>query len=516
VFHRSKLLLVGFVSIGATALAQSAPNVSQVVMWSTLTTRSIVPVTTPGGTFTPTVNGNPVTGTLPLSLLSVYTERAVNGFSLDIINTPNNYGIANAAALSSAISTNIALALSVTPVESPTSGVILKTDPATGAALPVSSTLGPIFTKRAETIGKGKFYIGFTHQDYHFNSFNGQSLNGLSLLYPGGDPSGIPGANGTAPATVNLGLDVSVAQDVTFLTYGVTNRFDVSVGLPAVHAAVASRAYNGIIYSGTGLGTSPADKCWCVNTFTPGSFALTAPVIGQSSMSKSGFGDLVVRLKGSVIERPHFVVATGVDLRFPTGDASNYLGTGTTSIKPFVAVSLFSKPIKGFVLAPHMEAGWQYSGKSELAGPLSGTPQSYVLSGASIPYAAAPFTTSKGYLPSVFSWAVGTEVALNRRNTALIDILGNQIGWGHGIQTLVTQSVPGVLPASPGFNGGTVSATGLAAATGRTSFGQYSGAFGYKFRVVNNLVATVQVLTRFDHNGLRADLTPLFGVGYSY
>jgi hypothetical protein len=233
-------------------------------------------------------------------------------------------------------------------------------------------------------------------------------------------------------------------------------------------------------------------------------------------MSKSGFGDLVVRLKGSVIERPHFVVATGVDLRFPTGDESNYLGTGTTSIKPFVAVSLFSKPIKGLVLAPHMEAGWQYSGKSTLGGTLQGSTQSFALSGASIPYSGAPFTPTKGYLPSVFSWAVGTEVALNRRNTVLVDILGNQIGWGHGIQTLITDSRSGVLPAAPGFNGGTVNATGLTAASGRTSFGQYSGAFGYKFRVAGNLVATVQALTRFDHNGLRADVTPLFGIGYSY
>ena len=515
-FHRSRTLLTALAFTCTYAFAQSGPNVSQVLMWSTLTTRPIVPVTTPGGTFTPTVNGNAVSGTLPLSLLSVYTEKAVNGFSLDIINAPNNYSVANASALSSALSTNIALALSVTPVESPTSGVILKTDPATGAALPVSSTLGPIFTKRAETIGKGKFYIGFTHQDYHFTSFNGQSLNGLSVLYSGGDQSGIPGANGTAPATVNFGMDVRLSQDVTFLTYGVTNRFDVSVGLPAVHASVASRAYNGIIYSGTGLGTSPADKCWCVNTFSPGSFALTAPQIGQASQSKSGFGDLVVRLKGSVIERPHFVVAAGLDLRFPTGDETNYLGTGTTSIKPFVAVSLFSKPLKGFILAPHMEAGWQYSGKSTLAGTLQGTNQTFTLSGAAIPYSGAPFTATKGYLPSVFSWAVGTEIGLNKRNTITVDFLGNQIGWGHGVQTLVTASAPGVLPAAPGFNGGTVNATGLAAAPGRSSFGQYSGAFGYKFRVVGNLVATVQVLTRFDHNGLRADLTPLYGLGYSF
>ena len=59
-----------------------------------------------------------------------------------------NYNVANPSALASALSTNIAVALSVIPLESPTSGVILRMDPATGAVLPVSNTLGPIFTSQ--------------------------------------------------------------------------------------------------------------------------------------------------------------------------------------------------------------------------------------------------------------------------------------------------------------------------------------------------------------------------------
>ena len=53
-------------------------------------------------------------------------------------------------------------------------------------------------------------------------------------------------------------------------------------------------------------------------------------------------------------------------------------------------------------------------------------------------------------------------------------------------------------------------------ATGTGSYGQYSGAFGYKTRLIGNLVASFQALIRFDNNGLTARFTPLYGLGYSF
>ena len=143
-------------------------------------------------------------------------------------------------------------------------------------------------------------------------------------------------------------MDVRLSQDIAFLTYGVTNRFDISVGVPVIHAGVQARTYNGAIYAGTWFGNP---TCWCVDTFTPGSPTLEIPQIGESALSKTGLGDLLVRLKGSVVRKRSVVVAVGGDLRFATGDAQNYLGTGTTSVKPFAAVSLYSsKPIRKSVV----------------------------------------------------------------------------------------------------------------------------------------------------------------------
>ena len=498
-----------------TASAQTVPpNVSQVIMYSTLTNR---PVTAANG-FTPTA-----TGTLQRTLFSVYTSTAGNATSADfgnVINTPQNYRVAHSSALSSSLAANIAVTLSVIPLSSPTSGVILKTDPATGAELPVSGSLGPIFTQRAETVGKGNFFIGFTNQNYRFSELNGQKLNGLSLLYGGNDPSGITvgtTATSTAPATLNLGMDVRISQNVAFLTYGFTNRFDVSVGLPLVHSAVASRAYNGVVYSGTGTDFDAGNRCWCVNTLSPGSFQLAAPEIGQASKSATGFGDVLLRFKGGVFEKPRASLAIGADLRLPTGDAEDFLGTGTTSFKPFAAVSLYSRPFaNGIVIAPHFDVGWQFSGKSVLGGTLQGTPTTAELSGgATVPVVGGPFVTSKDYLPDVLSWSIGTEIAFGRSNTAVIDFLGNQIGTIRGAQLLTSQTIDPRTAAAPiPLPGGVQPMSGGLIGAGRGSFGQYSGAFGYKARIAGGLVATFQALVRFDSNGLTARVTPLFGIGY--
>jgi hypothetical protein len=509
VFHNPRNFILLTLLTGCLRAQTASPDVFDVLLQSATTNSTVS-----------TASG-PVS--LQQAVPSVFTESkaatVLGGTNFgNVISVAGNYRVAQSVVqVTGAINTSIATALSVIPLASPASGVISRVDPTTGAPLSVSSTLGTILTERAETIGKHKFYLGVTHQDFHFTSLDNRSLNGLRVLYPGGDPSNIALAPGgqpikTDPATFDLGLDVRLSQDVAFLTYGVTDRLDVSVGLPMVHAAVASTTYNGQIYSGPG--DASVGNCWCVNTFTPGVATLTEPTIGQSSLSKTGFGDLLVRVKGTVLETPGAVVALGVDVRAPTGDERNYLGTGATAVKPFVAMSLYSKPIKGIVFAPHINLGWQYSGTSILGGQLQGTSQTVTLQDQStLTYVGAPFTATKGYLPDVFSWAVGTEIAAGRRNTIVVDILGNQIGLVHGSPSLVSQSVSGVYsPVAPYPQ---VTATGLVSGP-RTSFGEYSGSFGYKTRIIGNLVFTFNALVRFDNNGLTARFVPLYGLGYSF
>ena len=427
--------------------------------------------------------------------------------------------------LNNALNASIASALSIIPLSSPASGVIVKKDPVTGAELPVSGTLGPLFTERAETIGKRKLYFWISNQNYHFTKFNGTSLNALSVLYKGGDPSKLTASGrplATVPATFGVAMDVRLSQNIAFITYGVTEKLDVSLGLPITHSAVSARTYNGIIYGGNGF-LSNGSSCWCVGTFTPGFPTLTQPDINQTSLAKSGLGDVLVRVKGTVLRKSNVVVALGGDLRLPTGDADNYLGVGTTTVKPFAAVSIYSKPMRNnIVLSPHFDVGWQFSGKSILGGQLQGTPLSASTAGGTVNYVGAPFTSTKDFLPDVFTWAAGAEVALGRHNTFVADLLGNQVGLIHGIPNASLQTISNLpLPTGPNgdSNGVAVptkgSASGLVS-DGRVSFGQYNASLGYKARLVGNLVFNFNLLVRLDDNGLSARISPMFGLGYSF
>jgi hypothetical protein len=526
-FTKTNTILLSAVTFAfANGQSTTAPNVYNVLSWSSVFNQTVY-------------NGNgQAIGVLNRAVPSIYAFGA-NGATVPLSNLASvlnpttgsftNYQNVQADTsiirVNNAVNSSIATALGVIPLASPAAAVIFKKDPLTGADLPATSTLGPVFTERAETIGKHKWYIGVTHDDFHFTKLDGQSLNSLQVLYTGGTTSGIQNGSSNLtsyPATFNIGMDVRLSQDVALITYGVTDRFDVSVGLPVVHSAVAARTYNGILYAGGGVGGegAPNNDCWCAGTFNPIAFAgaarnFTLPgTIGQASLGKTGFGDLLVRLKGSVVSTKSIAVAVGTDVRFATGDAENYLGTGAASVKPFVAVSLFTQPTAhGIVFAPHFNLGWQFSGQSVLGGQLQPNSASASMTDGSgtVNYQGAPLTATKGDLPDVLTWAVGSEVAFGKRNTVVIDILGNEIGTIHGVPNLITGSAAGFSP----FTSQSVTATGLIG-SGTTSYSQFSGAFGYKANIVGHLVFTFSALTRFDSNGLTARFTPLYGLGYSF
>ena len=101
---------------------------------------------------------------------------------------------------------------------------------------------------------------------------------------------------------------------------------------------------------------------------------------------------------------------------------------------------------------------------------------------------------------------------MHKHNTAIVDFLGNHVGMVNGALTLRSEAIPA------GFNApaGAVAQTSGLVSAGKDSFSQYSGAFGYKVRIVGNLVATFQALVRLNDSGLTARVTPLYGLGYSF
>src|SRR5262249_56149645 len=53
----------------------------------------------------------------------------------------------------------------------------------------------------------------------------------------------------------------------------------------------------------------------------------------------SGIGDTTVRLKTNLERRPTRAIAAGLDIRLPTGDQLNLLGTGSAGVAAFFLFS---------------------------------------------------------------------------------------------------------------------------------------------------------------------------------
>jgi hypothetical protein len=158
------------------------------------------------------------------------------------------------------------------------------------------------------------------------------------------DSSQLRGGREDVVTTLNS-IEATVSQFTMFVTAGVTDRFDISMAFPVV-------------------ATNPLTHFFRQSNGTVGSRRVFTAV-GQAS----GVGDLTVRMKGRVKERHSMGVSLGLDVRLPTGDEMNLLGTGAAGLQPFVIVSTTYQK-----LSPHVNAGYQWNGSSLLAGnPAAGT-----------------------------------------------------------------------------------------------------------------------------------------------
>src|SRR3954469_21418099 len=294
--------------------------------------------------------------------LSLYNNPAVPHFAHFI-------GSAQAT-LNQTLGTAIATQLATLPIISPASGFTYKYDSGTGAFARSTTTFGPIYTERAETIGRGKVYFGASYQRFRFDSLYGIDLHNVPSVFSHIQNSG---ENGTASifeadvigATNNVTFNMD--QTLLFGTVGVTDRIDLSVAVPIVSARMGASSSDRIVrVSGQTYVPSPgADPLPNPHQFNEDPLSFTN-VYGAKG-SATGIGDVSIRIKGNVIQGETVRVAVALDIRTPTGNARELLGSGSTGIKPFIAISA------GKRVSPHANIGYQYNGSSFLAGTLRGT-----------------------------------------------------------------------------------------------------------------------------------------------
>ena len=351
----------------------------------------------------------------------------------------------------------IASQASLFPLASPASGIVYTTDPALQITTASNESFGPVMFERGETLHRRKFFLAFTYQNFQFSNMDGINLKSIPAFFPGTSANG-----GTGYAETSNRIDLKINQFAGYATYGITNRLDVSVAVPILEVKLAAVA------TCVGGYPAPAPGGRCIVNGMGDTFAYRA-----QSGTASGIGDIILRGKFSVLQRERVRVAAAVDVRLPTGDKLNFLGTGAAGVRPFVAASL-----RGHI-APHADLGFQWNGNSNIA--------------------SAQGPGISGKLPNNLFYVVGADARVAKRLTLSGDYLGQRVfsALREGITTQSTSGFSGIYTYTGSFN---------------TNYATVGG----KVNPVGNLLLTANVLFKLDDNGLHNKPSPMVGISYVF
>jgi len=313
---RSSLSLVLLsVTLSAAALALG-PCPTGEILGSAATRSSDLVCTVPQvygpGGLVGTDNGGPLTATM-------FHEVHFQASSI------NSFGPINA---------EIGVQLSQVPLASPVSGFIFA-----NGVMQEATSFGPVLADRAETLGRRRIFVGASYEYFDFDKADGVNLKSFGAVF---NHEQEPTICAIIPSTPCLGgepiytrdiiatqnrIDVKVHQVTLVGTYGLSDRLDVSVAVPVVDVRVAMTS-NATIFN---FEPPPVNHTFAPITDNPRETYISPfNAILTNSGSTLGIGDL--RLRGKYVAwrdaKEKSAVAVGLDLRLPTGDAYNFLGSG--------------------------------------------------------------------------------------------------------------------------------------------------------------------------------------------
>lgn len=229
-----------------------------------------------------------------------------------------------------------------------------------GELVQTAVSAGPIFGDRAQTLGQGRMFLGMNVAGFRYNSLRGTALDDLLFRFTHEDDGG--GTLGD-PVFENDVLEVRTAVDLGLTavtlstTYGITDRLDVGLAIPVLTISMNGTSAAVII---------PFDPETTLHTFiTP-----DGPSLGSSTEvggTRTGLGDVALRAKYNITHSPAFGFSVLGDLRLPTGDQDNLLGSGAVSAR---VVGVGSATVG--LASPHLNLGYIYrSGESQNQGALA-------------------------------------------------------------------------------------------------------------------------------------------------
>jgi hypothetical protein len=428
----------------------------------------------------------------------------------------------------------VGIQVSQLPIASPSYGINLVYDPSLKTFSPsTDESLGPVLGDRASTIGKGKLFLAFSYQHFNFSTIDGKELSNIPTIlqhqpFPPRPPQipscpsplGQTSLTGTQYAgdpcfvrdyiqTTN-NIDLAANQYTIYLTYGITGHLDFSAAIPLLSMRMKVTSQATIVPNSVAPAAVGAPgNIW--HSFNPTNPALTSQCALQvpcvkatfsDSGSAVGIGDVILRGKYTVYRGERLAVAAGLDVRLPSGDELNFLGSGATGVRPFGLVCYKAR------VTPHAEIGYELNGDSALAG-------TNIVAG---PVGTTPVV--KGSLPNRFVYIVGADLRATNRLTGAFEIYGQRLlsspelvshsYTDHGNCSGPTNSAAvGCAVYTPGSIHPDVAQT-------TADINITNASLGLKYRVLGRIVVTGNVLLKLDDAGLRSRAVPLVGVSYTF
>ena len=234
--------------------------------------------------------------------------------------------------------------LSTFPLGSSSGGFSYAYDPSLGTFTRATSSFGPAFAERALTVGRHRLSVGTNFRYLHYDSFEGKDLqNGDIKFYLTHQPVGGFFFEGDVIQTA-LHLNLSTNTVAFFANYGVTSRLDVAVAVPIVSVDMNASIDATVLRLATG-DTGPSSA---IHVFSNGTESQTF----SDAAKATGIGDVILRAKYRFLDVAGGGLAAALDLRLPSGDQANLLGTGATQGK----VAIIASGTHG-IFEPHVNIG---------------------------------------------------------------------------------------------------------------------------------------------------------------
>jgi len=400
--------------------------------------------------------------------------------------------------VSALINAAVATQLTTYPVGYSSGGFTYTFDPTTNTDRRTSPSFGPSFAERPQTIGRGHWNVAANYQRMTFDSLDGKDLTGEIHFYfnhndccPGPDNNFT--GNGSVgdltkgdpkfeqdiiEATLNMDLSANIVS--LSANYGITNRFDVGLVVPIANIDMTAALDARLLRLGSEKEPTPPNSTVPFHTFPNGS--LTYLNAATASASATGIGDILVRAKYGFFSAHNGEAgaAVALDLRLPTGDEENLLGTGTTQARfSFIGSTAFGR------LYPHVNVGYTISGKGFVNDIVSTLQQ-----------------------PDEANYVFGFDSAVTSSLTVAADVVGRTLldpsGFTDQERMFRCFSCP---PLSPTYEEFSLS-------NGNTNI--LLGSAGVRFNPARNLLISAHALFPLRKSGLVDNFTPVIGLEYAF